>query len=105
MSKTSSIPDSNNRRIRRTEAFWQRVCREFEISNESRASYCKRKKIALGTFAKWRSLISASCDTPALVELVPPSDGSCADVANTHTQWDLELALPGGVTLRMRTLR
>lgn len=97
---------------RRTSAQWQQLIDEHQHSGLSVARYCETKGIAQSNFYLWRKKLSGAIDSyssqpkPQAVEL--PSDKDWIELRSSAlpdnpAQWDVEVSLPHGVTLRMRT--
>jgi len=95
-------------RIRRSHAQWCEIFRQFEASNLSAAAFCKQQGIAYGSFMRWRQRVDAPTRHTAQVsadDWLPIQVAAGAeDDSPTARGWDIELALPGGVQLRMRAL-
>ena len=92
--------------IRRSHAQWREIFTQFEASRLSAAAFCKQQGISYGSFMRWRlRMDSPAPDTvqvsgddwlPIQVAAGAQDDGLSAE------RWDIELALPGGVQLRIR---
>jgi hypothetical protein len=90
------MPRRRPARIRRNKDQWTEILREFDSSGLEPREFCRRKKLALASFRRWRRRLGRV--TPAdFVELVPTSSPSAAAPA-----WSLEIALPNGVALRFQ---
>ena len=92
----------------RTIEDWQLILAQFQVSGLSVAQFCKQHKLASSNFYKWRKRVEqlATTDITSQVAVSNSTDNWQAitfdtQVANTQ-QWDIELTLPGGVTLNMR---
>jgi hypothetical protein len=100
-------------RIRRSNAEWAALMAEFDVSGLPATQFCQQRGIAYGTFVRRRRRAEPITEPaePHAAEWLPidiRSDGDCGDSAasdrKTDTSgWDIELSLPGGVQLRMRT--
>jgi len=93
-------------RIRRSHAQWREIFTQFEASNLSAAAFCKQQGITYGSFMRWRQRVDApTCQTAQASAddwlTIPLTAGAQDDSPETRG-WDIELALPGGVQLRMR---
>lgn len=96
------------RRIRRSHAQWREMFAQFETSSLSATAFCKQQGIAYGSFMRWRQRIDnptrhtapVSADDWVPIQLAAGTEDDSA----TARGWDIELALPGGVRLRMRAL-
>jgi hypothetical protein len=93
-------------RIHRSHAQWREIFTQFEASRLSAAAFCKQQDMSYGTFMRWRQRM----DSPARDTAPVPGDDwlpieVSADAPGDHRAtngWDIELALPGGIQLRMR---
>ncbi len=95
-------------RVRRTEAEWRAVQERFEKSGLSMSAFCRRSKLARGSFVKWRRRLAqttsrSSRPSPAFVEWIAPSTAA-AETGETAPRGagEFELSLPGDVVLRWR---
>jgi hypothetical protein len=80
--------------VRRGAAAWQAVVDRQAASGVSRKVFCEREGIPRSSFETWRGRLAARAAEARFVALVPaPAEGP---------GWDVELSLPGGVTLRLR---
>jgi len=90
------------RRPRKTRSQWQAIITEFAQSPLSARTFCTDHDLAYGTFAKWRGRFAKPLQDKAefaqLIELVQPvsSEPGAED-------WQVELALGNGMTLRLKT--
>ena len=95
MSKTQRQP-------RKTKAQWQAIVTDFHQSNLPSREYCQEQGLAYGTFAKWRQRLAKEAHqekAPNVIELIAP-----ASVAQSKPDdWQVELSLGNGMTLRVRT--
>ena len=100
-------------RSRRSQAQWREIVTQFEASGLSATSFCKRQGIAYGSFMRWRQRVEVTDGQTAQVSAddwlpIPVTAGAEDDNTTgegdraTARGWDIELALPGGVQLRMR---
>lgn len=83
-------------RVRRDRSDWARILRQFETSGLSGQEFCRRQKLSLSSFQRWRSRLK-SAEVAKFVELVPAEQTPA-----TASAWSLEIALPNGVELRFR---
>lgn len=84
-------------RQRRTEAEWAEILGRFKASGLGRREFCRREGLALSSFQRWRARAGRTSRRPAFVELVPASTAVPATSA-----WEVEVALPNGMHLRLR---
>ena len=97
-------------RIRRSPDQWRTIFAQFERSGLSAPAFCRQHKISYGSFQRWRHRIDSVPSEPAQVaadwlpihvtEAVTTQHAS--DMERSTPDWDIELALPGGVVLRMK---
>jgi hypothetical protein len=83
-----------SRGVRRDAAGWQAVVERQAQSGVSRKVFCEREGIPRSSFETWRRRLASRAEAARFVELAPVVEGT--------RRWDLEVALPGGVTLRIR---
>ena len=93
-------------RIRRSQAQWREIFAQFETSRLSAAAFCKKQGICYGSFMRWRQRVAAATPDTAhesADDWFPIEVTAEAQAGNGTPQgWDIELALPGGIQLRMR---
>ena len=90
---------------RRTELQWRELIEAQPQSGMNISDYCKYHKTTTASFFSWRKkLFNTNADH---IDSSTGSDNNwiplnfCSD-AGHDPEWDIELCLPGGVTLRMR---
>lgn len=86
----------SRRQTRRTESEWLEILRRFESSGLTSREFCRRERLSLSSFQRWRSRLG-SVERAEFVELVPASP-----TAVPISAWSLDIALPNGVQLRFR---
>ena len=87
-------------RVRRTEAEWRSILSRYESSGQSETVFCRRSKLARGTFVKWKRRLSQEpSPKPAFVEWLAPVARPQAPGPGAS---EFELVLPGGVVLRWK---
>jgi hypothetical protein len=101
-----------NRRTRRSDAQWDEIFTQFDTSGLSATDFCRQRRIPYGTFMGRRRRTARHGVAPAakpsavIADFLPvelsggDSEAPCNGAASS---WDMELELPGGVRLRMRT--
>ena len=93
-------------RIRRSQAQWHEIFAQFETSRLSAAAFCKQRGICYASFMRWRQRVASTTPDTAQVsadDWLPIQVTTEAQAGNGPPQdWDIELALPGGIQLRMR---
>ena len=92
--------------IRRSRAQWREIFTQFEVSRLSAAVFCKQQGISYGSFMRWRQRMTSPTPDTTWVsddDWLPIQVASDApDDRHTAIDWDIELALPGGIQLRIR---
>ncbi len=95
--------------IRRTKEQWQSVLADQQNSDQTVTRYCELNEISLSNFYHWKcKLAKESSDrvprptlkltkTDDWISLAP------SVAARPISAWDIELNLPNGVTLKMRS--
>lgn len=92
-----------NGKVKRSASEWQSILARFEKSGLSQASFCRREKLAKGSFSNWKKRLEDLGDeTPPFVELSRTEATSLPEEAKALEAGELELRLPGGVQLRWR---
>lgn len=92
MPSTSKSP-----KIFRSAHQWREILDRFASSGLTQEQFCAREGLALSTFYSWRAKLSTASALPRLADFVEVTP-TCSS-----SSFDIELALPGGVVLRMRT--
>jgi hypothetical protein len=96
-------------KVRRSEEEWERIFDRFHSSGMTGAAFCRREKIAKGSFEKWKKKIGrrskAVAVAPTFVEWPAPVDRATVSTMTSPplSSGELELSLPGGVVLRFRS--
>ena len=80
---------------KKLESKWRGFIREWEKSGETQAKFCRRQGVALATFQYWRKKLKQK-KSEQFLELLPA-------VAEENSSKEIELELPHGITLRIRT--
>lgn len=85
---------------RMTKEQWQSLISEQQKAGMTQSEFCRSKGLSLATFHNWKRKINTvetpATEAPQWIEL--PADRLPA----TQQTWDIELELPGNITLRMR---
>ena len=89
------MSESTKRRIRRSEAEWQRLIDEQTDSGQTQAVFCAAKEISVASFQNWKRRLAAEVSPEPWLEL-----GALAQQGTSG--WDIELDLGDGVCLRLR---
>ena len=91
------LPRPPKQRVRRSAEEWRAILQHHEASGLSAREFCRGEGLMVSTLQRWRHRFStdAASPSPGFVELRPtPSPVSA---------WSVELELPGGGTLRIRS--
>jgi transposase-like protein len=90
---------------RRTPDDWQTIIDQYQASGLKASEFCRQNNITASNFYVWRKKLLGETNLEQNLDarshtdvdtwqLIPPSQ--------REQSWDIELSLPGGVTLRMR---
>ena len=96
-------------KVRRSQEEWERIFERFHSSGMTGAAFCRREKIAKGSFEKWKKKVGrgskAVAVVPTFIEWPTPSDAAPTSsmISPALSAGELELSFPGGVTLRWRS--
>ena len=82
-------------RVRRTKKEWVEILRRFDSSGVGPREYCRREKLPLSSFQRWRNRLGSRV-AAEFVELPPSATES------EGCGWELEVSLPNGVRLQFR---
>ena len=85
---------TSNGKVRRSAGEWSEVFSRWERSGLTPRGFCRKEKIQLSSFRRWRQKLndSPTGDDFVAVTAAPPSTSS----------WSLEVTLPDGTTLRFQ---
>jgi len=89
--------------IHHSAEFWQEQRNNWKTSGLTQPQFCQQNDLAMSTFHKWQKKLrhegKAELQLPEpLIELPTESFNH----SEPEKQWDIELSLGNGVTLRMR---
>lgn len=94
--------------IHRTPEQWQQIFKQHEASGLQIAAFCKQQKLNTSSFYAWRKRLTSNTLHAAITEALPPVENAQGDWVNVTPEqaipsqnWDVELALPNGIVLRM----
>jgi transposase-like protein len=94
--------------IHRTPEQWQQIFEQYSTSGLQIAAFCKQQKLHTSSFYAWRKRLTSNTLNAVINEALPPVEKSQDDWVNVIPEqampsqnWDVELALPNGVVLRM----
>jgi len=90
------------RKIFRSADQWRAIMSRYAASGLTQEQFCAREDLAISTFCSWRARVSLN---GGAADGESALDNDFVDVTPPLAQsvFDMELALPGGVVLRMRT--
>lgn len=93
---------SKARKVFRSVDQWRVIMSRYAASGLTQEQFCAREGLAISTFCSWRSRVALSGD---VADSASVRDNDFVDVTPPRAQsvFDIELALPGGIVLRMRT--
>jgi hypothetical protein len=89
------MSESTKRRIRRSQAEWQRLIDDQIDSGQTQAAFCAANGISVASFRNWKRRLEAEVSPEPWLEL-----GTLAQQGTSA--WDVELELGDGVCLRLR---
>ena len=93
------MSESKRRRIRRSEAEWQRLIDEQTHSGQTQAAFCAANEISVASFQNWKRRLAT--EAPALPSTEPWLElGALTE--QRPSGWDIELDLGDGLSLRLR---
>ena len=94
--------------IQRTHEQWQQIFEQHAASGLQIATFCKQQKITPSSFYAWRKRLARHPLCPSVTDEHASIANEQADWLGmipeqivTPSSWDIELALPNGVVLRM----
>lgn len=94
--------------IHRSSEQWQQIFKQYAASGLQIAVFCKQQKLNPSSFYAWRkrlanhSLCASVTDKPIIAENNPTDwVGIIPKKIPSSSCWDIELALPNGIVLRM----
>lgn len=95
---------------------WHQIMADYAASGLTQKAFCQRAGLAISTFSKWRKQLGLVGTEPRAVtashadfrplQLTSRVDEAVAIPAcgASHADWDVELVLGRGITLRLRTV-
>jgi hypothetical protein len=94
--------------IHRTPEQWLKIFKQHTASGMQIATFCKQQKLNTSSFYAWRKRLTYMSLFPETTKSPLAHDDNKADWVNMMPEhqassqvWDIELALPNGVVLRM----
>ena len=96
---TTVITQEPKKKKRRTPEQWQHIIEDQQKSALSQEAYCKQHNITVSSFYKWKNHFAQPkpFTSDVFVEVKPPSE------VNEQPTWDVELCLPNGMVLKLKT--
>jgi hypothetical protein len=96
----SQKPKPSQRRSHRSSDQWRKLLLCFEESNLLIKDFCIQENLSLATFQRWRNRLNKTDAPSGFMELQPPDP---TPTLSGLQPWSLELDLPGGGRLRIRS--
>lgn len=94
--------------IRRTHEQWQQIFKQHASSGLQIAAFCKQQKLNTSSFYAWRKRLATHSLCPSVADKTGSIENNQDDWVGitqepiaTPLSWDIELALPNGIILRM----
>lgn len=86
---------------RRTQREWAELVARFRQSGLTLKAFAERENLSLGSLQRWNRRLGgeAQCDFIDVTPQTPPTPNGSSQAGS---DWDLELELPSGLTLRLR---
>ena len=89
------MSETKRRRIRLSEAEWQRLINEQTDSGRTQAAFCAANGISVASFRNWKRRLAVKVSPEPWLEL-----GTLAQ--QSTSAWDIELQLGDGICVRLR---
>lgn len=92
---------------------WQQIMENYSRSGLNQKAFCKQEGLAMSTFSKWRKQlglintrpeVEGTADFKPLLPVSPPSVTATVADTSDRGDWDMELVLGAGITLRLRAM-
>jgi hypothetical protein len=94
--------------IQRTPEQWQQILEQHAASGMQITAFCKQQKLNTSSFYAWRKRLTnkTSCHAVSDITLLAENNPDrwvsiTPEPSQPSPNWDIELALPNGVVLRM----
>lgn len=89
--------------IHRKAEYWQDKINHWKSSNLTQAEFCHQNGLAMSTFHKWqKKLRTEEIPEPQLPQPFIELPVDSLSHPEPEQQWNIELSLGNGITLRMR---
>ena len=98
--------EGGRRRRRRTQGEWSELLAEQVVSGLSQRAFCEARGLSVSsfTYAKRRAKTTQDKGEQNAVSEFVPLNLENSPGSSTVASWDIELALPTGITLRIRSV-
>lgn len=92
---------------------WQQIMDNYSRSGLNQKAFCQQEGLAMSTFSKWRKQLGlihtrpegeSTADFKALLPVSPPPVTTAVADTSDPGDWDMELVLGTGITLRLRAM-
>ena len=87
---------------RRSKLQWRELIEAQPQSSMNISDYCKHHKITTASFFTWRKKLFDTSTGDIHCSNQPDNDWIPLTLKSDVATWDIELCLPGGVTLKMK---
>ena len=87
-------------KTRRTRQQWQQLINGQPDSGLTVHDYCQQQHLNVSGFYQWRKKLAAESENDTAADWLSLP---VTDIPNDTSDWQIELVLPGGVTLRMNS--
>ncbi|MEZ9866883.1 IS66 family insertion sequence element accessory protein TnpA [Vibrio sp. 10N.261.51.A4] len=90
---------------RRTLDDWQTIIDQYQASGLKASEFCRQNNITASNFYVWRKKLLGESSLEQNLDSSSHADADTWQLISPpqrEQSWDIELSLPGGVTLRMR---
>lgn len=108
LDQNAYLPRKTMVNIHRTPEQWQQIFKQHASSDLQIAAFCKQQKLNPLSFYAWRKRLTSNTLHTATTEALPLVEKTQDDWVNIipgqatlSKNWDVELALPNGIVLRM----
>lgn len=87
-----------------TESYWRAHLERQPLSGLSVREYCQREGFSQASFYNWRKRLHSSPAAPPAISASPIPFVELTSLLprpSSHSPWQMEVALPNGITLRL----
>jgi len=92
----------------RTPEQWQQIFEQYSTSGLQIAAFCKQQKLNTSSFYAWRKRLASQISCSTVTSPLSSTENNQDDWVDiipekiaSPSRWDIELALPNGIVLRM----